>query len=75
MPGKSFNEGTDTCRATLAQHGISNKFCQEDPKGKTIVVTVTGNGLKDVQWVLNSAGKPIVIPVDMKRAAKVIGLK
>jgi threonine synthase len=39
------------------------------------VVTVTGNGLKDVQWVLNSAGKPIVIPVDMKRAAKVIGLK
>jgi len=28
-----------------------------------------------VQWVLNSAGKPIVIPVDLKKAAKVIGLK
>jgi len=39
------------------------------------VITVTGNGLKDVQWVLNGAGKPIVIPVDLKRAAKVIGLK
>jgi len=25
--------------------------------------------------VLNSSGKPIIIPVDMKRAAKVIGLK
>jgi threonine synthase len=45
------------------------------PKGKTIVVTVTGNGLKDVQWVLNSSRKPIVIPVDVKRAAKAIGLK
>jgi threonine synthase len=39
------------------------------------VVTVTGNGLKDVQWVLNSSAKPIVIPVDVKKAAKVIGLK
>jgi len=45
------------------------------PKGQIIVVTVTGNGLKDVQWILNSAGKPVVIPVDLKRAAKVIGLK
>ena len=33
------------------------------------------NGLKDVQWILNSGGKPTVIPVDMKKAAKVIGLK
>jgi len=54
---------------------IKKKAQKKLPKGKTIVVTVTGNGLKDVQWVLNSAGKPIVIPVDMKRAAKVIGLK
>ena len=45
------------------------------PKGKTIVVTVTGNGLKDVQWILNSGGKATIIPVDMKKAAKVIGLK
>ena len=56
--------------------GIIKKKAQKKlPTGKTIVVTVTGNGLKDVQWVLNSAGKPIIIPVDMKRAAKVIGLK
>ncbi|MCX6454925.1 MAG: threonine synthase [Actinobacteria bacterium] len=44
------------------------------PKDKKIVITVTGNGLKDVQWVLNEAGEPTVIPVDVKRAAQVIGL-
>jgi len=54
---------------------IKKKAQKKLPTGKTIVVTVTGNGLKDVQWVLNRAGKPIIIPVDMKRAAKVIGLK
>ena len=54
---------------------IKKKAQKKLPTGKTIVVTVTGNGLKDVQWVLNSSGKPIIIPVDMKRAAKVIGLK
>ena len=45
------------------------------PKDKTIVVTVTGNGLKDVQWILNTSNKPIIVPVDVKKAAKVIGLK
>jgi threonine synthase len=54
---------------------IKLKAQKKLPKGKTIVVTVTGNGLKDVQWVLNSSRKPIVIPVDVKRAAKAIGLK
>ena len=54
---------------------IKKKAQRKLPKDKVIVITVTGNGLKDVQWVLNSAGKPIIIPVDMKRAAKVIGLK
>lgn len=44
------------------------------PKGKRIVITVTGNGLKDVNWVLDHAPKPTVIPVDVKRAAEVIGL-
>jgi len=44
------------------------------PNGKKIVITVTGNGLKDVQWVLNDAGDPTIIPVDVKRAAQVIGL-
>jgi threonine synthase len=54
---------------------IKKKAQRKLPKGKVIVITVTGNGLKDVQWVLNGAGKPIVISVDLKRAAKVIGLK
>jgi threonine synthase len=44
------------------------------PKGKKIVITVTGNGLKDVQWVLDGAPAPTIIPVDVKRAAEVIGL-
>ena len=54
---------------------IKMKSLKKLPTGKTIVITVTGNGLKDVQWVLNSAPKPIVVPVDVKKAAKVIGLK
>lgn len=44
------------------------------PKDKKIVITVTGNGLKDVQWVLDGAPTPTVIPVDVDRAAEVIGL-
>jgi threonine synthase len=54
---------------------IKMKAAKKLPKGKTIVVTVTGNGLKDVQWVLKTSSKPIVIPADLKRAAKAIGLK
>jgi len=54
---------------------IKMKAAKKLPKGKTIVVTVTGNGLKDVQWVLNTSSKPIIIPADLKRAAKAIGLK
>jgi threonine synthase len=44
------------------------------PKEKRIVITVTGNGLKDVGWILDNAEAPTVIPVDVKRAAEVIGL-
>jgi threonine synthase len=44
------------------------------PKDKRIVITVTGNGLKDVGWILDHADAPTVIPVDVKRAAEVIGL-
>ncbi len=44
------------------------------PKDKKIVITLTGNGLKDVQWVLDGASAPIVIPVDAKRAASEMGL-
>ena len=44
------------------------------PKDKRIVITVNGNGLKDVGWILDHAQPPTVIPVDVKRAAEVIGL-
>ena len=48
------------------------------PTGKKIVITVTGNGLKDVKWILDGVseghGAPIVIPVNAQRAAEVIGL-
>ena len=44
-----------------------------DP-GQTIVCTLTGNGLKDPQWALDSASDPVVIPVDAEAAARVLGL-
>ena len=44
------------------------------PKGKKIVITVTGNGLKDVQWALDGAPAPIVIPVNAAKAAEVLEL-
>lgn len=54
---------------------IKMKSLKKLPSGKKIVITVTGNGLKDPQWVLNSAPKPIIVAVDAKKAAKIIGLK
>lgn len=42
--------------------------------GQVIVVTLTGNGLKDPQWALDSAPEPIVVPVDVKEAARALGL-
>ncbi len=44
-----------------------------DP-GQKIVCTVTGNGLKDPQWALESAADPIVVPIDVTAAARAIGL-
>lgn len=44
-----------------------------DP-GQVIAVTLTGNGLKDPQWALDSAPEPIVIPVDVTSAARALGL-
>ena len=44
------------------------------PRNKQIVITVTGNGLKDVQTILEGAPAPTVIPVDVRAAAEVIGL-
>ena len=44
------------------------------PKDKTIVITVTGHGLKDIPYALESAKKPVVVPVNVKAAAKALGL-
>ncbi len=47
------------------------------PKGRTIVITVTGNGLKDVQWALEGQDEHAVkvIPVDRVAAASELGLE
>jgi threonine synthase len=42
--------------------------------GQRIVVTVTGNGLKDPDWAINGAPTPPKIPVDAQAAAGVLGL-
>ena len=42
--------------------------------GQVIVATLTGNGLKDPQWALESAPDPVVVPVDPPAAARALGL-
>ncbi|SMH34567.1 L-threonine synthase [Rathayibacter oskolensis] len=48
------------------------------PKGATVVLTVTGHGLKDPQWALRTADgadiTPTVVPVDTTAIAGVLGL-
>ena len=44
------------------------------PKGSTVVCTVTGNGLKDPDWAISGAPKPITVPVDGQAAAVQLGL-
>jgi threonine synthase len=44
-----------------------------DP-GQRIVCTVTGNGLKDPDWAVAGAPRPIVVPVDADAAAGKLGL-
>jgi threonine synthase len=50
----------------------------EVPRGSTVVLTVTGHGLKDPQWALRSPDgtdvKPTVVPVDAAEIAGVLGL-
>ena len=50
----------------------------EVPKGATVVLTVTGHGLKDPQWALRTPDgsdvKPTVVPVDAAEIAGVLGL-
>ncbi|MGV8895641.1 MAG: threonine synthase [Rhodoglobus sp.] len=48
------------------------------PKGSTVVLTVTGHGLKDPQWALRTADgdeiTPTVVSVDVDEIAGVLGL-
>jgi threonine synthase len=42
--------------------------------GSVVVCTVTGNGLKDPEWAIAGAPKPITVPVDAHTAAMRLGL-
>jgi threonine synthase len=53
---------------------IKYKKAGKLPQDKTIVITVTGHGLKDIPYALDSAKKPVVVPVNLKAAAKALGL-
>ena len=48
------------------------------PRGATVVLTVTGHGLKDPQWALRTADgsdvTPTIVPVDTAEVASVLGL-
>lgn len=54
---------------------IKAKANGELPNGKVIVITVTGNGLKDPHWALESAPDPVKISVNADAAAEALGLK
>ena len=54
---------------------IQAKANGELPNGKVIVITVTGNGLKDPHWALESAPDPVKISVNADAAAEALGLK
>ena len=45
------------------------------PHGRQIVITLTGHGLKDVQWALADAADPVVIKPNAAAAAEALGLK
>jgi threonine synthase len=44
------------------------------PRGKRIVITCTGNGLKDIPWALEGAKDPVSVPVNADIAAQALGL-
>jgi threonine synthase len=44
------------------------------PQGSTVVCTVTGNGLKDPDWAIAGAPKPVTVPVDAHAAAVHLGM-
>ena len=53
---------------------IKYKNAGKLPKDKTIVITCTGTGLKDIPWALEGASDPVVVPVNADAAAKALGL-
>jgi threonine synthase len=54
---------------------IKYKKAGKLPKGKKIVITVTGHGLKDISWALEKFTKPKIVKVNAAAAAKALGLK
>ncbi|CAB4878686.1 unannotated protein [freshwater metagenome] len=54
---------------------IKYKKAGKLPKGKRIVITVTGHGLKDISWALGAFAKPKIVKVNAAAAAKALGLK
>jgi threonine synthase len=44
------------------------------PPGSLVVCTLTGNGLKDPDWAISAAPKPVTVPVDGVAAARQLGL-
>jgi threonine synthase len=44
------------------------------PAGSVVVCTLTGNGLKDPDWAISAAPKPVTVPVDGVAAARQLGL-
>ena len=53
---------------------IKYKAAGKLPRGKKIVITCTGNGLKDIPWALEGAKDPVVVPVNADAAAAALGL-
>jgi len=43
-------------------------------RGRTVVCTVTGHGLKDPEWAISAAPAPVTIPPEAKAAALALGL-
>jgi threonine synthase len=43
-------------------------------RGRLVVCTVTGNGLKDPDWALAGAPTPTRVPADAAAAAAALGL-
>jgi threonine synthase len=54
---------------------IQAKANNDLPSGKVIVITVTGNGLKDPQWALEGAKETVKISVNADAAAEALGLR